>query len=226
MTPGPDEHIIHICRSAAKTRLISALDFVNRLRPHHLASPWPFYARFCLSLVGSFGVLLRITAKTKSEYAFYGRRLGEYIWTLGVSQSWGGSWVAWASERVREVVDAANQAAVPEKPDVVEPVAMAVWSGGSSRGGTSASGGGGGGETAQAGSTAQSLSRPWAGISTDPGDGPGLSDPENDSDDVESDGSAEDDITGPDTAERSATSVEDDRSDSSVSPGAPGVVEA
>ena len=33
VAPGTDSLVAHICRSAAKTRLISAMDFVNRLRP-------------------------------------------------------------------------------------------------------------------------------------------------------------------------------------------------
>ncbi|KAI5307983.1 Fungal specific transcription factor [Ascosphaera atra] len=101
--PGPapthdlGQYLTYICRSAAKTRLISALDFTNRLR--------------------SFGLLLRITAATRSECAFYGRRVGEYVWTLGVSEGWGGEWVGWAGERVRELVDAVNHSNLPEKPD-------------------------------------------------------------------------------------------------------------
>jgi len=36
--PALDPYIVHICRSAAKTRLISAMDFVNRLTSSHLRS--------------------------------------------------------------------------------------------------------------------------------------------------------------------------------------------
>ncbi|KAI5285461.1 Fungal specific transcription factor, partial [Ascosphaera aggregata] len=118
----PDQYLIYICRSAAKTRLISALDFTNRLRPQHLTSPWPFYARSCLSLVGSFGLLLRITAATKGEVAFYAHRVGEYLWTLSVSEAQGGSWISWAGERVRELVEAACKSKLPEKPEFVEPI--------------------------------------------------------------------------------------------------------
>lgn len=81
-----DAYLSHICRSAAKTRLISAMDFVNRLRPAHLRSFWPACSRTNFSLIGSFGILLRITAPAKEEAEFYRIRLCEYRWTLSVSK--------------------------------------------------------------------------------------------------------------------------------------------
>lgn len=81
-----DAYLSHICRSAAKTRLISAMDFVNRLRPAHLQSFWPASSRTNFSLIGSFGALLRVTAPSKEEAEFYRMRLCEYRWTLSVSK--------------------------------------------------------------------------------------------------------------------------------------------
>ncbi|GFF31743.1 transcriptional activator protein DAL81 [Aspergillus udagawae] len=81
-----DAYLSHICRSAAKTRLISAMDFINRLRQPHLRSFWPAASRTNFSLIGSFGILLRITAPTKEEAEFYRLRLCEYRWTLSVSR--------------------------------------------------------------------------------------------------------------------------------------------
>lgn len=81
-----DAYLSHICRSAAKTRLISAMDFVNRLRPAHLRSFWPSASRHNFTLIGSFGILLRVTAPTKEEAEFYRLRLCEYRWTLSVSR--------------------------------------------------------------------------------------------------------------------------------------------
>lgn len=81
-----DAYLSHICRSAAKTRLISAMDFVNRLRPAHLRSFWPSASRHNFTLIGSFGILLRVTAPTKEESEFYRLRLCEYRWTLSVSR--------------------------------------------------------------------------------------------------------------------------------------------
>lgn len=80
-----DAYLAHICRSAAKTRLISAMDFVNRLRPEHLAAFWYFPAPVSFALVASFGSLLLATAPCLEEQEFYQTRLGEYRWTVGVS---------------------------------------------------------------------------------------------------------------------------------------------
>ena len=78
-------YVAYICRSAAKTRLISAMDFVNRLRPEHLDAFWYFPSRVSFALIGTFGSLLLATAPCQEELEFYRTRLGEYRWTLGVS---------------------------------------------------------------------------------------------------------------------------------------------
>ncbi|KAI9765124.1 MAG: Fungal specific transcription factor [Geoglossum simile] len=80
-----DPYLLHICRSAAKTRLISAMDFVNRLKPEHLQSFWYFASKVNFALIGTFGSLLWATAPGREEADFYKSRLGEYRWTLRVS---------------------------------------------------------------------------------------------------------------------------------------------
>ncbi|KAB8077560.1 fungal-specific transcription factor domain-containing protein [Aspergillus leporis] len=118
LTPDTtDAYLSHICRSAAKTRLISAMDFVNRLRPPHLRSFWPAASRTNFALIGSFGVLLRITAPTKEEAEFYRLRLCEYRWTLSVSKK-----NAEFMEFALDSLDTANAVDqhVPEKPGIDE----------------------------------------------------------------------------------------------------------
>jgi hypothetical protein len=83
--PALDPYIQHICRSAAKTRLISAMDFVNRLTSSHLRAFWYFASKTNFALIGTFGSLLWATAPGREEADWYRRRLGEYRWTLGVS---------------------------------------------------------------------------------------------------------------------------------------------
>jgi hypothetical protein len=78
-------YIQHICRSAAKARLISAMDFVNRLTPSHLRAFWYFASKTNFALVGTFGSLLWATSPGREEAEWYRRRLGEYRWTLSVS---------------------------------------------------------------------------------------------------------------------------------------------
>ncbi|KKA28500.1 hypothetical protein TD95_004776 [Thielaviopsis punctulata] len=80
-----EPYVSQICRSAAKARLISAMDFVNRLTPQHLRSFWYFASKTNFALIGTFGSLLWATASAQEEADWYRRRLGEYRWTLSVS---------------------------------------------------------------------------------------------------------------------------------------------
>ncbi|RVX66510.1 hypothetical protein B0A52_09795 [Exophiala mesophila] len=80
-----DPYMIQICRSAAKARLISAMDFFNRLKPEHLQSFWYFASKFNFALIGTFAGLCFVTSVTQEEAEFYQRRLQEYRWTLRVS---------------------------------------------------------------------------------------------------------------------------------------------
>ncbi|KAH8666314.1 fungal-specific transcription factor domain-containing protein [Xylariales sp. PMI_506] len=80
-----DPYVQHICRSAAKARLISAMDFVNRLTPQHLRSFWYFASKTNFALIGTFGSLLWATSPGREEADWYRRRLAEYRWTLSVS---------------------------------------------------------------------------------------------------------------------------------------------
>jgi hypothetical protein len=97
--PSLDPYMLYIIRSAAKTRLISALDFVNRLRPEHLDAFWYFASASNFALIGTFGALLQATAPGKEEAEFYEARLREYRWCLGVSAR-RAEWVREAGEVV------------------------------------------------------------------------------------------------------------------------------
>lgn len=83
--PASPETILEVCRSAAKARLISAMDFVNRLTPSHLRAFWYFASKTNFALIGTFGSLLWATSPGRQEADWYRRRLGEYRWTLSVS---------------------------------------------------------------------------------------------------------------------------------------------
>lgn len=80
-----DSYLFHICHNAAKARLISAMDFVNRLTPSHLRAFWYFASKTNFALIGTFGSLLWATSPGREEAEWYRRRLGEYRWTLSVS---------------------------------------------------------------------------------------------------------------------------------------------
>ncbi|KAF2164493.1 hypothetical protein M409DRAFT_67978 [Zasmidium cellare ATCC 36951] len=108
-----DPYMLYICRSAAKTRLISALDFVNRLKPEHLDAFWYFASASNFALVGTFGALLMATSPGKEEAYFYACRLNEFKWTLTVS----GKKAVWIHGAL-EMLDATSEMLrrLPEKP--------------------------------------------------------------------------------------------------------------
>ncbi|KAF2442244.1 hypothetical protein P171DRAFT_456225 [Karstenula rhodostoma CBS 690.94] len=87
LAPDHDAYGFFMIRNAAKTRLISAMDFVNRLRPEHLQSFWYFASKINFTLIGTFGSLLWVTAPAQEEAEFYKIRLREYRWTLSVSSN-------------------------------------------------------------------------------------------------------------------------------------------
>lgn len=118
-----DAYLTHICRSAAKTRLISAMDLVNRLRPTHLRSFWSSAARTNFALIGAFGVLLRVTAETRDEEEFYRTRLGEYRWTLSVNRR-DAEFLAFAIDSLDDVTGLLRNA--PEKPVIDEVMARSA----------------------------------------------------------------------------------------------------
>lgn len=119
--PGTDFYVAHICRSAAKTRLISAMEFVNRLRPFHFRCAWPLVSASNFGLIGSFGVLLRATAPTDEEAKFYRARLEEYRWTLAVNSRDAGF-----LDSAIHSLDTRTELLqyVPQKPEIAEFVAM------------------------------------------------------------------------------------------------------
>lgn len=80
-----DPSLVSICRTAARARLVSAMDFVKGLRPEHLQSFWYSASKYCFALIGSFVSLLWVTAQEKDEAEFYKAKLEEYRWMLRLS---------------------------------------------------------------------------------------------------------------------------------------------
>jgi hypothetical protein len=78
LTHDTDPYLTQVIRSAAKARLISAMDFFNRLRPEHLQSFWYFASKVNFALIGTFNALLWVTSISSEEADFYQRRLQEY----------------------------------------------------------------------------------------------------------------------------------------------------
>lgn len=80
-----DPFLKEICRSAARDRLIHAIDFFKKLKPEQIQSFWYFASKVNFALIGTFNSLLWITSQSKEEADFYQQRLQEYRWALRVS---------------------------------------------------------------------------------------------------------------------------------------------
>ncbi|RAR14557.1 nitrogen regulatory protein otam [Stemphylium lycopersici] len=80
-----DQELRLICRQAAQTRLTSAMNFVQSLRPEHHQSFWYFASTYNFVLIGSFISLLWVTSDDNEESAGYRTKLDEYKWMLRVS---------------------------------------------------------------------------------------------------------------------------------------------
>lgn len=86
LSPHTDPYLVGICRAAAKARLISALEYFNRLKPEHLQSFWYFASKFNFALIGTFAGLCFVTSVSSEEAQFYQLRLQEYRWVLRISR--------------------------------------------------------------------------------------------------------------------------------------------
>ena len=116
-TISPD--LLSIIRSAAKTRLISAMDFTNRLTPSHLSAFWFFPSCSNFALIATFGTLLLATAPGGEERMFYQARLREYRWTLRVSEGRAG-WIGGALEAMKGLEIAAKEERVDSGLDAMD----------------------------------------------------------------------------------------------------------
>lgn len=70
--------LIHLCRQAAKTRLVASINFVTNLQPHHVCAFWYSSSYSNFSLIGSFAGLLYVTSESEEEKEFYKTQLRRY----------------------------------------------------------------------------------------------------------------------------------------------------
>lgn len=87
LSPTSMAELIQVCRTAANTRLVAAVNFVADLKREQMQSFWHSSSCANFSLVGSFAALLHVTSHTTEEAEFYRNQLSEYLWILRVSSS-------------------------------------------------------------------------------------------------------------------------------------------
>lgn len=79
----PDQ-IVSVCRSAAKARLLAAIELVDTLKHEHIQAFWHSSAAANFALIGSFAALLYVTSRDEQERRFYREQLLNYRWILRV----------------------------------------------------------------------------------------------------------------------------------------------
>ncbi|KAK9313224.1 fungal-specific transcription factor domain-containing protein [Lipomyces starkeyi] len=85
LTPSTPKEIVQVCRSAARVRLLAAMDFVKNLKPEHIQAFWFSASATNFALVGTFAALLFATATENEERKLFKTCLDEYRWSLRVS---------------------------------------------------------------------------------------------------------------------------------------------
>ncbi|CCC69500.1 hypothetical protein NCAS_0C05100 [Naumovozyma castellii] len=78
------KELVHVCRQAAKTRLIAAIEFIRDLKNEHINAFWYTCSTSNLMLIGTFAALLYVTSPTKEESDMFRDCLRNYIWILRV----------------------------------------------------------------------------------------------------------------------------------------------
>lgn len=78
------KELVQVCRTAAKTRLIAAIEFVGDLKTEHINAFWYSCATGDLMLIGTFAALLYVTAPTPEEATTFRDLMRNYIWVLRV----------------------------------------------------------------------------------------------------------------------------------------------
>jgi hypothetical protein len=92
-TTQQDLQLAHICRTAARTRFITAIDFMQQLKPQHLQSFWYFASASNFSMIAAFGTLLCATSTSQIEKEFYREKIREYRWTLKINNQNGAKYM-------------------------------------------------------------------------------------------------------------------------------------
>lgn len=74
-----------VCREAANSRVLAAIDFVEELKPEHINGFWYSCSSNNLSLIGSFIALLYCTSETSEEKLIFRNYLKRYIYILSTT---------------------------------------------------------------------------------------------------------------------------------------------
>ncbi|QLL34176.1 hypothetical protein HG536_0G00330 [Torulaspora globosa] len=84
LTQDTPKELVQVCRTAAKTRLVAAIEFVRDLKNEHINAFWYSSSTGNLMLIATFASLLYVTSRTKDEAIIFRDCLRNYIWVLRI----------------------------------------------------------------------------------------------------------------------------------------------
>lgn len=84
LTQDTPKELVQVCRTAAKTRLVAAIEFVRDLKNEHINAFWYSSSTGNLMLIATFAALLYVTSRTKDEAIIFRDCLRNYIWVLRI----------------------------------------------------------------------------------------------------------------------------------------------
>lgn len=84
-SPMNSPELKKVCREAANSRVLAAIDFVEELKPEHINGFWYSCSSNNLSLIGSFIALLYCTSETSEEKLIFRNYLKRYIYILSTT---------------------------------------------------------------------------------------------------------------------------------------------
>ncbi|QID85909.1 Fungal specific transcription factor [Saccharomyces pastorianus] len=88
LTPQTPKELVQVCRTAARTRLVAAIEFIRDLKNEHINSFWYNCSTGSLMLIGTFAALLYVTSTTKEEATIFRDYLRNYIWVLKIGSKY------------------------------------------------------------------------------------------------------------------------------------------
>ncbi|KAL1310489.1 hypothetical protein AAFC00_000778 [Neodothiora populina] len=88
-----EPQLLQVCRTAARARFLSAIEFVDSLKAQHLTSFWYFSSTASMTLLISFGNLLLGSAVDPEERQFYLNKMKEFRWTLKLNGEAGAKFI-------------------------------------------------------------------------------------------------------------------------------------
>ena len=88
LNPQTPKELVQVCRTAARTRLVAAIEFIRDLKNEHINAFWYNCSTGNLMLIGTFAALLYVTSATKEEAMIFRDYVRNYTWVLKIGSKY------------------------------------------------------------------------------------------------------------------------------------------